>query len=94
MSKLSKYRVLISGILSPVAAIFLYAVVSGVLLRASGDPEKDWRVRLSISTLVMTVPFLFTLVLAIKDHRRQALSLSGKSVLPSRLSRWVWHGVR
>jgi thiol-disulfide isomerase/thioredoxin len=78
MSKLSKYRVLISGILSPVAAIFLYAVVSQGLARASGDPEKDWLFRLSISALVMTVPFLVTLVLAIKDRRRQALSLSGK----------------
>jgi thiol-disulfide isomerase/thioredoxin len=78
MAKLSKYRVLVSGILSPVAAIFLYALVNGTLMRLSTDREKDWPFRLSISTLVMTVPFLFTLVLAIKDRRRQALSLSGK----------------
>jgi thiol-disulfide isomerase/thioredoxin len=78
MSKLSKYRVLISGILSPVAAIFLYAVVSGTLIRFSADLEKDWLFRLAISTLAMTVPFFGTLVLAIKDRRRQALSLSGK----------------
>jgi thiol-disulfide isomerase/thioredoxin len=78
MSKLSKYRVLISGILSPVAAIFLYAVVNGTLIRLSSDLEKDWLFRLSLATLAMTVPFLGTLTLAIKDHRRQALSLSGK----------------
>jgi peroxiredoxin len=78
MSKLSKYRVLISGILSPVAAIFLYAVVSGTLIRFSADLEKDWIFRLSLSTLAMTVPFLVTLVLVIKDRRRHVLSLSGK----------------
>jgi hypothetical protein len=65
MAKLSKYRVLISGILSPVAAIFLYAVVSKILALASVDLQKDWLFRLSISTLAMTVPFLGTLVLAI-----------------------------
>jgi thiol-disulfide isomerase/thioredoxin len=78
MSKLSKYRVLISGILSPVAAIFLYAVVTRILILASADIEKDWLFRLSVSTLAMTVPFLVTLVLAIKERRRQALFLSGK----------------
>jgi thiol-disulfide isomerase/thioredoxin len=78
MSKLSKYRVLIAGILSPVAAIFLYAVVSQMLGRASADLEKDWLFRLSLATLAMTLPFLGTLVLAIKDRRRQALFLSGK----------------
>jgi len=78
MVKLSKYRVLISGIVSPLAAIFLYAVVSQALLRASADPEKNWLSRLAIATLAMTVPFVCTLVLAIKDRRRQALSLAGK----------------
>ena len=78
MAKLLKYRVLISGILSPVAVIFLYAVVSQILGWASADLEKDWLFRLSMSTLAMTVPFLVTLTLAIKDRRRQALSLSGK----------------
>ncbi|MFI5058944.1 MAG: TlpA family protein disulfide reductase [Candidatus Acidiferrales bacterium] len=78
MSKLYKYRVLISGILSPPAALFLYALVYTTLTRASADRDKDWLFRLSLSTLAMTVPFLFTLALAIKDRRRQALSLSGK----------------
>jgi thiol-disulfide isomerase/thioredoxin len=78
MAKLLKYRLLISGILSPVAAIFLYAVVSQILGRASADLERDWLFRLSLSTLAMTVPFLVTLAFAIKDRRRQALSLSGK----------------
>jgi thiol-disulfide isomerase/thioredoxin len=78
MTRLSKYRVLISGILSPLAALFLYTLVYVTLTRGSADREKDWLFRLSLSTLTMTVPFLVTLALAIKDRRRHALSLSGK----------------
>ena len=78
MNKLFKYRVLIAGILSPLAAVFLYALVYSILKWASADLEKDWFFRLSLSTLAMTMPFLVTLVLAIKDRRRQALSVSGK----------------
>jgi thiol:disulfide interchange protein len=78
MSKLSRYRVLILGILSPVAALLLYALVYVTLTQASRDHEKDWLFRLSLSTLAMTVPFLVTLVVALKDRRRNALSLSGK----------------
>lgn len=78
MTKLFKYRVLLSGIASPVAAIFLYALVSQTLAKSSADLEKDWMFRLAISILVMTVPFLGTLALAISDHRRQQLSRSGK----------------
>jgi thiol-disulfide isomerase/thioredoxin len=78
MSRLSNYRVLISGILSPLAALFLYALVYGTLTRGSADRDKDWLVRLSLSTLAMTVPFLVTLALAVSDRRRHALSLSGK----------------
>jgi thiol-disulfide isomerase/thioredoxin len=78
MTKLSNYRVLVSGVLSPLAAFFLYALVYGTLTRASADREKDWLFRLSLSTLAMTVPFLVTLALVIRDRRRHALSLSGK----------------
>ena len=78
MSKLSKHRVLVSGILSPLAAILLHVLVYGILTRFSSDREKDWLFRLSLSTLVMTVPFFVTLSLAIKDRRGHALSLSAK----------------
>lgn len=78
MSKLSKYRVLICGILSPLAVVFLYALVYSVLTQRSTDPEKDWLFRLAVSTLAMLVPFFVTLVLAIKDSRRRELFLSGK----------------
>src|ERR1700733_10513941 len=78
MIKLSDYRVLISGILSPLAALFLYNLVYTTLTRASADRDKDWLFRLSLSTIAMIVPVLVTLVLAVKDSRRHALSLSGK----------------
>jgi peroxiredoxin len=78
VSRLSKYRVLIAGILSPLVALFLYVLVYGTLTRYSADLEKDWLLRLSLSTLAMTVPFVITVALAIKDGRAQAFSLSGK----------------
>lgn len=78
MTKLSKHRVLVCGILSPLAALFLYALVYGTLTRHSADLEKDWLLRLSASTLAMTVPFLVTLILAVKDRRRHRFLLSGK----------------
>src|SRR5215470_11245599 len=78
MAKLSKYRVLIAGVVSPLAAQFLYVLVYSILKRLSSDLEKDWLFRLSLSTVAMTLPFLVTLLLAIKDHRQHAFSLSGK----------------
>lgn len=78
MGKILKYRVLVSGILSPVVAVLLSALVNQVLMRRSADPEKDWLFRLSVSTVVMIVPFVVTLVLAIKDNRRSGFLLSGK----------------
>ncbi len=78
MIKLSRYLVLVSGILSPLAALFLYALVYSTLTARSADLEKDWLFRLSLSTAAMSVPFLVTLALAVKDRRRNALSLSGK----------------
>ena len=78
MGKLLKHRVLVCGILSPLAAPVLYVLVYATLTRFSADVEKDWLFRLSLSTLAITVPFLITFALAIKDHRRRALTLSGK----------------
>jgi len=76
--KLSKHSVLLCGILSPVAALILYALVYGTLTRFSAGLEKDWLFRLSVSTLAMTIPFLATVVLAMRDRRRGTLTLSGK----------------
>lgn len=78
MTRLSKYRVLLSGILSPLAALVLYGLVYSTLTRVSADREKDWVFRLTLSTLAMTLPFLLTLALAIKDSRLHVLRLSGK----------------
>ena len=79
MTKFSNYRVLISGITSPLAAFLLYVLVYTTLTAISSDREKDWLFRLSLSTLAMTLPFLVTLALAIKDRRQHALSLSAKA---------------
>lgn len=76
--RLSKHRVLLSGVLSPVLALILYALVYGSLTRFSADLEKDWLFRLAVSTLAMTIPFLATVGLAIGDRRRRELFLSGK----------------
>ena|ERR1051326_2984099 len=40
MSKLSRHRVLVSGILSPIAAFLLFALVYTILTSRSADPEK------------------------------------------------------
>ena len=71
-------RVLLSGILSPFVALFLNVIVSQLLLHYSVNPEKDWRFRLSVSTVVIVAPFAVTLALAIKARRRAELLLSGK----------------
>jgi thiol:disulfide interchange protein len=78
MAKLSRYRALICGVLSPLGALVLYALVYWTLKKVSSDLERDWLLRLSLSTTAMTLPFLATLFLVIKDHRRHTLSLSGK----------------
>jgi cytochrome c biogenesis protein CcmG, thiol:disulfide interchange protein DsbE len=76
--KLSKHRVLLCGILSPLSAVLLYMFVYGVSTRYSADLEKDWRFRLSLSTIAMTIPFFATIALAIKARRTGPFSLSAK----------------
>ena len=78
MIKPTNRRVLISGILSPSIALFLNVIVGGLLLHYSVNPEKDWRFRLWLSTVVMLVPFAVTIVLATRARRRVELLLSGK----------------
>ena len=76
--KLSKHGVLLCGILSPLLALILYALVYGTLTRYSADLEKDWLFRLSLSTIAMTIPFFATIALAINARRSGVLSLSAK----------------
>lgn len=76
--KLAKHRVLVCGVLSPALALILYAVVYGTLTRYSANLEKDWLFRLSLSTIAMTIPLIATIVLAIRDRRAGAFSLSAK----------------
>jgi cytochrome c biogenesis protein CcmG, thiol:disulfide interchange protein DsbE len=78
MGKFLKYRALVSGILSPVMAVLLSAVVNQALMRLSVDPEKNWLLRLSVSTVVMVVPFALTLIFAKRDSSPSGFLLSGK----------------
>lgn len=76
--RLSKHRVLLFGILSPVLALILYVLVYVTLTRHSADLEKDWLFRLSLSTIAMTIPSFATIALAVRDRRRKAFPLSAK----------------
>jgi len=76
--KLSKHRVLLCGILSPVLALILYTLVYAMLTRYSADLEKDWLFRLSVSTIAMTVPGFATIALAMKTRRTSPFTLSTK----------------
>lgn len=76
--KRSKHRILLCGILSPVLALILYALVYGTLTRFSTNLEKDWLFRLLLSSIAMTIPFFVTLVLAMKARRAGEFSPSAK----------------
>ena len=72
VGKVSKHRVLVAGIFSPLLALVLNIVLIQTLLALSSNPENNWRFRLFISSLALPVPFLATLVLALKDRRHGA----------------------
>src|SRR5437016_7913625 len=78
MFKISNHRVLIAGILASPAAAFFGLFTYITLTRASSDREHDFVFRLTMVTIVMAIPFLFTLLLALSDRRRQRFALSGK----------------
>jgi peroxiredoxin len=78
MAKTSSHRVLIAGVLSPLAAAFFGMVVYWTLTRASADRDKDFVFRLSLTTLAMAVPFIATLAFALGDRGRNALTRSGR----------------
>jgi len=78
VGKVSRHRVLVAGIFSPLLALVLNVICIQALLALSSNPENNWRFRLFISSLALPIPFLATLVLALKDRRRAGLSLSAK----------------
>lgn len=73
-----KYRVLLVGVLSPLLALVLNVIFIQTLLALSPHPESNWRFRLVVSSLALPVPFLITLMLALKDRRHGLLSYSAK----------------
>jgi peroxiredoxin len=78
MARTLKYRVLVAGVLSPIAAILLYIVVYGTLTQLSSNLDQDWQMRLALSTLAMMVPCFITILLAVREGSRQRLALSAK----------------
>ncbi len=77
MSRLSRHRILLLGIISPLLALICHALVYATLTLMSSNHEKDWIFRLSASTIVMAVPLIIVLVLLRKEPR--PLSTSTKA---------------
>lgn len=75
---LSKHRVLVMGIVSPFLALVLNTIVIQALLAFTSNPESDWRFRLIVSSLVLPVPFVVTLMLALRGRQSRVFSLSAK----------------
>lgn len=77
MSRLSRHRILLLGILSPILALICHALVYTTLTALSSNHDKDWVFRLSASTIVMAVPLIIVLVMLRKEPR--PLSTSTKT---------------
>lgn len=77
MSSLSRHRILLLGILSPLLALICHALVYATLTLLSSNHEKDWLFRLAASTIVMAVPLIIVLILLRKEPR--PLSTSTKT---------------
>ena len=75
---LSKHRVLVMGIVSPFLALVLNTIVIQALLAFTSNPESNWRFRLIVSSLVLPVPFVVTLMLALRGRQSRVFSLSAK----------------
>jgi thiol-disulfide isomerase/thioredoxin len=67
MSSYSRYATPIVGVLSPVLAGVFGSTVYMVLTRASQNRDADFVFRLGMTAAAMAVPFLLTLVLALRD---------------------------
>ncbi len=74
MAKLTKYRVLIAGILSPPAAVALLVCLGVYMERGNSRSFRLSALTLSFAMVLATiVPFLVAAVLAIRDRRRLSL---------------------
>lgn len=77
MAKASSKITLVAGILSPLlagaAGYFMYRT----LTRASTDRDADFVFRLGATAAVMAVPFVLTLVIAMRERQRHALGTAG-----------------
>ena len=93
MSRLSRHRILLLGILSPILALICHALVYATLTSLSHDHEKDWIFRLSISTIVMAVPLIIVLVLLRKEPRPLSTSAKAGLALAVLSVGLAWHPI-
>ncbi len=75
---MSKQKTLTAGILSPFVAAGLGAGVYMVLTGMSQDRDSDFVFRLTMTSIAMAVPFVFTLMLAWREQRAGALVTQSK----------------
>jgi cytochrome c biogenesis protein CcmG, thiol:disulfide interchange protein DsbE len=81
MDPVHKYRVLIAGALSPLAAAALDEVVAKTGTRLSRDPEHDWALRLFCVAVAIALPFFVTLYFAIRDRHNSRYPRRNKVAL-------------
>jgi len=93
MSRLSRHRILLLGILSPLLALICHALVYTSLTLLSRNHEKDWIFRLSASTIVMAVPLIVILVLLRKEPRPLSTSTKAGVAFAVLSAGLAWHPI-
>jgi thiol-disulfide isomerase/thioredoxin len=93
MSRLSRHRILLLGILSPLLALICHALVYATLTLLSSNHEKDWIFRLSVSTIVMVVPLIVVLILLRKEPRPLSTSTKAGLAFAALSLGLAWHPI-
>ena len=75
---MSRYKTLTAGMLSPLAAAGLGAGVYIVLTQFSQDRDSDFVFRLTMTSIAMAAPFVFTLMLVWREQRAGSLASRSK----------------
>ena len=78
MTLISRFGVLLLGLLSPVAAAYLGIETYARLTRESVDLDGDFSYRLTMVALAMAVPFVVTVTIAILSRGAKPMSKSAK----------------
>ena len=93
MSRLSRHRILLLGVLSPLLALICHALVYTALTLLSSNHEKDWIFRLSASTIVMPVPLIIVLILLRKEPRPLTTSTKAGLAFATLALGLAWHPI-